>query len=661
MHMQFNNLFTPLRIGNLTLKNRFILAPLGMHMFDARGGINEEGANYYAQMAKGGFGLIMTGSLITDTKVDKNSSLERFSPNWNYKNFIATCVPMNERIHSYGAKIFAQISAGSGGNGAHKSASELPTFFNPEYKTAALTVDEIKKKTEMLILGAEKCKKAEFDGVDIHALHWGYLLDEFAMSITNKRDDEYGGTLENRLRFPKEIIQGIKQICGSDFPVSVRVGLKSYIKGLGMNKASLTGNKEAGRTLEEGLEVCKLLEFYGYDALNVDVGVYGSFYHACPPIYMPKGHYLPLAAEAKKAVNIPVILSNRMNDPIMAEKAIAREEIDGVVIGRPALADPFFPNKVAKGKVEEIRPCIACNECIKYLLKNGAAVGCAVNPAITRELSYGITKAVYRKTVIVVGGGISGMEAARVAKMSGHDVTLYEACDKLGGSLIPAGGHSFKKEMRELNDWYQRELKDLGVPVILNSTVSVDMLKHSGADTAILAVGSIPVIPEIPGIDNPKCVSCVDVLLRKKPVGQNVIVAGGGLVGCEIAIECAMKEKSVIIVEALDEILVAGPEIPLMNSMMIKDLIKYYKIDVHLGCTVTSINDNGVVVASLGGNNIQEIPTDTVVLAFGFKPAPSMLRDLYGSGIDVYQTGDCNRVGNVMTAIWDAYEVARSI
>lgn len=350
-----------------------------------------------------------------------------------------------------------------------------------------------------------------------------------------------------------------------------------------------------------------------------------------------------------------------MNDPDICEQAIADGRIDAVSIGRAALADPRYPNKVASGKLESIRPCLSCCQCIGTELRLGTHFGCAVNPAISRELSYGIKRTCEPKKVAVIGGGVSGMEAALTAKLSGHDVVLFEASDKLGGNLIPASQHSFKEDMRMLNEWFQRELKEKGVDVRLNTPAGVDMIKQLGADVVLEAIGSVPVTPRIPGIDHPKSASCLDVLIGGRETGGEVVIVGGGLTGVEMAIEYGMEGKKVTVVEALDDILSSGMPVPLMQDMMIRDLIKYYKVDVLTGNRIVEVNDDGAVVESTSSGQRICVHADTVVMAIGFRPRKSMAGDFLGSGIEVHTIGDANRVGSVMTSIWDAYEIARDL
>lgn len=656
----YKNSFTPFQIGKVTIKNRYCVAPIGFIPVSAMGAYDNDGMDSLVERAKGGFGLIYTSSLGGDVKVDPFSHLDKVFPLYSPINFMRNSVFMNERIHAYGSKVFCQVSMGVGRNGAGKKApSEISTFSDPSKNAQALTKDEIKSKIDSLVETAKLVKASDYDGIEIHSIHWGYLLDQFAMSITNKRTDEYGGSLENRLRICREIVEGIKQVCGADYPVSMRLGLKSYIKGLGYGQSSLDGEDEAGRTLEEGLEICKLLEAYGYDALSLDVGVYESFYHACPPIYIPKGNYLPLYAEAKKVVTIPVMAANRMDDPDMCENAIAEAKIDAVVLGRATLADPHYARKVETGKVDRIRPCLACNQgCLGRGLVN-TAVSCAVNPEVYRGVSYGISKALMPKKIAVIGGGIAGMEAARVATLRGHEATLYEASDRLGGNLIAAGSHTYKDPVLKLNEWYQRELKELGVPIRLNTRATPNMMREMNVDAAILAVGSVPVMPNIPGID--KAISCIDALLGKKAIGQNVVVVGGGLVGCEIALDYAIEHKTVTIVEALDDILSAGDPVPIMNKMALEDLLTHNKVDIRTGHRIEEINADGAVIVSVESGEKQTVSANTVIMAIGFKPLPSMVQDFLGGGLDVYEIGDGRKVGTVLTSIWDAYEVSRGI
>ena len=530
-------------------------------------------------------------------------------------------------------------------------------FHHPGEVSPELTHDQIKSKIESVIKAAKVAQDSGFAGVEVHSIHWGYLLDQFALSMMNHRTDEYGGSLENRLRAAKEILEGIKQECGGNYPVSMRLGLKTFVKDF--EKATLTGEEEAGRTLEEGIQIAKLLESYGYDCLSVDTGTYDSFYYACPPMYMPKGYLVEMAAKAKAAVKIPILAGGRMNDPDIAERAIAEGKIDAVVMGRAALADPEYPNKALTGHTERIRPCIACNQGCITRLQQGKQPSCAVNPGAMREIRFAMRPAMQPQKVVVVGGGVAGMEAARVAAMRGHKVSLYEKNEKLGGNLIPGGSHSFKKEVRDLNAWYQNELRLLPVDIHTGEAVTAKQLKDMEADVIVLAAGSIPVMPKVPGIEDPKVLGCMDAFAHPEKVGQKVIVIGGGLAGCEMALDYAREGKEVTVVEALPKILSAGIPNPVPNGQMIPDLFEYYHVNVLEGHRLSAIED-GKAVLDCGGQK-KELEADSIVIAVGFRPARSMAQELRENGSVVYEIGDGQQVSTILHAVWDGYEVGNNI
>ena len=658
MERKFENLGKPFQIGKVTVKNRFAMAPMGGNShYRPQGGFSDNAIEYFTERARGGFGLIYTGAIATDYEVDPYSAIGN-SPLLTPDAFRQSAAELNERVNTYGTKIFAQLTMGLGRNYPDLPApSHLPVYGHPELTSPELTKEQIKIKIDALVRGAKLMKASGFAGVEVHSIHWGYLLDQFALSMMNHRIDEYGGSLENRLRAAKEILEGIKQECGDSFPVSMRLGLKTYVKDFG--KADLSGEEEKGRTLEEGIRIAKYLESYGYDVLSVDTGIYDSFYYACPPMYMPKGYMTELAGKAKEAVTIPVLAGGRMNDPEIAENAVREGKIDGIVLGRAALADPFYPNKVLSGHTEEIRPCIACNQGCITRLQQGLQPSCAVNPAAMREGRFALKPSTNRKKVVIVGGGAAGMETARTAAIRGHQVTLFEKSGSLGGNLIPGGSHSFKKEVRELNGWYQLQLNKLGVHISMNTEVSAEDLKKMAADVIVLAAGASPVMPKVEGINHPMVKTCIEALSQPEGIGDTVVVVGGGLVGCEMALEYAEAGKRVTIVEATDRILSAGAPSPIPNRQMLEDLFEKYKVNIMTGCMMTSVCDGKITVRKNG--DIMDIPADTVVIAVGFRPEPSMSGELTGNGAAVYEIGDGRKVSTILGAVWDGYEIANNI
>ncbi len=658
MEQRYIHLGKPLQIGKLTVKNRFCMAPIGggQHHLPG-GGLKDETIQYLVERAKGGFGLIVTGAIAADCTVDPYTGIGPAILQ-NPDAFKMTASELNERAGAYGTKIFAQITMGLGRNYPNLPApSSVHVYRHPGEVSPELTRDQIKSKIESMVKAAKIAKDSGFAGIEVHSIHWGYLLDQFALSMMNHRTDEYGGSLENRLRAAREILEGIKQECGGDYPVSMRLGLKTFVKDF--EKATLTGEEEAGRTIEEGVEIAKLLESYGYDCLNVDTGIYDSFYYACPPMYMPKGYAVELAAKAKAAVSIPILLGGRMNDPDIGEAAIRDEKIDAVVLGRPALADPEYPNKVLTGHTEKIRPCIACNQGCITRLQRGKQPTCAVNPTAMREIRFALKPCVRPKKVVIAGGGAAGMEAARTAALRGHQVTLIEKNAKLGGCMIQAGSHSFKKEVADLNRWYQQELKGLSVDIHTGTEATPDMVKSLEADVVILSTGYVPVMPKVPGIENPMAIECMDAYAHPEKIGQNVVVVGGGLVGCEMALGYAMEGKQVTAVEALDTLMTAGEEAPpIPNGQMIPDLFDHCGVKVLTRHKLTAVGDGTVTLASEEGE--KTILADTAVIAVGFRPAPSMAAELMDSGAVVYEITGQN-IGTILRAIWSGYELGNNI
>ena len=657
----FGNLLKPMKIGNVVFKNRMCVAPMGAgygNRMGPRGEYNDNAIEYMVERARGGYGLYFAGSIYPDTKVEKAEGDANFM--LHQVDFKKRALRMTERASFYDMKMIQQISFGTGRNEGGLSCSPNPVFGKPGVIARELTRDEIKQKIECVVNCAKLMKDCGFVGVEMHAMHWGYLLDQFSMSLFNHRTDEYGGCLENRLRIAKELAEGIKQVCGQDFLLSMRMGLKSYVtKDL---KADFTGEHEAGRTIEESIRIAKLLEQYGYDMLDVNAGIYESFYYACAPLYIDKGYAIPLAEQVKKEVNIPILCGSRVDDPVMSEKAIAEGKIDAVVMGRPSLADPEYAKKVESGKTDKIRPCIGCLVGCMGKIRSGQYMACAVNPLVMREDRYAPQKALQPKKVAVIGGGVAGMEVARTAALRGHEVTVYEADNRLGGNLNPAGAHDFKKEIRDLRDWYVGELEDLRIPVHYGKKLSVDEIRDLDADAIVLATGSEPVKPRIEGIDHPKCITGVDALNEHDAnIGQEIVIIGGGLVGCETALDFAKQGKHVTLVEAADKILSRSEMIPLMVTQAVPDLLEHYHVTLKEGYMIKAVNDTGAVIVPSAGGEEETLAADHVVMSVGMKSRETHLSELYGCRKDVFVVGDAKKVGNVYTSVHSAYEIARSI
>lgn len=663
--MKYKNLFTPVKIGSVTLKNRFALAPMGpLGLADAEGGFNQRGIDYYTERAKGGTGLIITGVTFSDCEVETQSMPNCPNSTYNPVHFIRTSKEMTERVHAYGSKIFLMMSAGFGRVTIPTNLGEFPPvapsaiphrWLDKIYRP--LTKEEIHSIVKSFGDGAYHAKRGGFDGVEIHAVHEGYLLDQFAISMFNQRTDEYGGSLENRLRFAREVVEEIKSRCGQDFPVVLRFSLKSMIKD--WREGALPGEtfEEKGRDIEEGLETAKLLVQYGYDALDTDVGTYDAWWWNHPPMYQKKGLFRPYCKMVKEAVDVPVLCAGRMDNPEMASEAVEAGECDIVSLGRPLLADPDYVNKLRAGKWEQIRPCISCQEGCMGRVQEFSMINCAVNPQAARERVTAYEPILKSRRVMVVGGGAAGCEAARVLAVRGHKPELFEKGDRLGGNLIPGGAPDFKEDDLALAHWYEVQLQTLKVPVHFHACVDREMVLAGNYDAVIIATGSRPKVFSLG--DDERVYPAAQVLTGEKDCGDTTVVIGGGLVGCETALWLAEQGKNVTIVEALDRLMAVNGPLCHANKDMLERLIPYHGVKTITSARVTGYRD-GILHASCGGEE-WEIACDSVILAVGYQEEDSLYRQLEFDVPELYLLGDARKVSNIMYAIWDAFEVANHI
>lgn len=665
MDSRYINLFKPIKIGKLEIKNRFVMAPMGpLGLADTEGGFNQRGIDYYVERAKGGTGLIITGVTFVDNEVEEHGMPNVPCPTHNPVQFVRTSREMTERIHAYNAKVFLQMSGGFGRVTIPTNLGEFPPVAPSPIqhrwldKTCReMTVEEIRSIVKKFGKGACHAKRAGFDGVQIHAVHEGYLIDQFAIALFNQRKDEYGGSLENRLRFAREIVEEIKSVCGEDFPVTLRYSPKSFIKDL--RDGALPGEdfEEKGRDIEEGIEAAKLLVSYGYDALDVDVGSYDAWWWSHPPMYQEKGLYRPFAKLMKVTVDVPIICAGRMDNPDMAAEAIEDGTCDMISLGRPLLADPDYVNKLRSGRLAEIRPCISCHEGCMGRVQEYSLLNCGVNPQAGRERVTQLTPAAPKKKILIVGGGVAGCEAARVLALRGHEPVLYEKSNRLGGNLIPGGAPSFKEDDIKLAQWYTDELKRLHVPVHLNEEVTKEFILKYKADAVIMATGSTPKVFSL-GNDK-KVFTAADVLTGVKDVGKETVVVGGGLVGCETALHLAGQGKKVTIVEALDKLLAVNGPLCHANSDMLEKLIPFNGIETITNGKVTKYEDGKAEVVTNEGSQI--ISCDSVVLAVGYQENKDLFEELQFEIPEIYLLGDARKVANIMYGIWDAFEIGSHI
>jgi 2-enoate reductase len=674
-------LFSPITIGSMAVKNRIAMMPMGVFSFrlmGPNGAYTKDGADYYIERARGGVGLIITGLLPVGIFPKGQGPGDQGD---GFHQYIEQQKYLAQGVHQYGAKVVVQITALTGRastSASEPAACEIQNVWDPTQKHSQMSKEEISAYVEKFANAALACKLAGVDGVEVHAVHEGYLLDQFTIAATNTRTDEYGGSLENRLRFPCEIVQAVKAACGADFPVLLRYSVRSYMKGF--NRGALPGEtfEEFGRNLDESIVVAQKFAEAGYDALNCDNGSYDSWYWAHPPAYMPKACNLADVRALKKHVTVPVICAGRFDDPKLANEAIAAGEIDMMGMGRPLLADPEISNKFAAGDLENIRPCIGCHQGCLSRIFQFQDICCAVNPACAREESYGIRKADKAKKVLVIGGGLAGMEAARVCALRGHSVDLCEKTDRLGGAFIAASAEDYKADDRRLLQWYAKQLKDLQINVVLNRIVDKTFVADRSYDEVFVATGAVERRLDIPGFDRKNVTYAIDTLLHTDIKGQDVLVVGGGLTGIEIACDLASKGKKVTVVEACDTILNSFG-ICAANYNMLMEMLDYHRVDVRLSTTVAkyengmaellttvknfpNIANRAKLMYTAGPAGIPKpsrVKADHIVVSVGYVSDHQLFDELKAA--NVHLVGDAVKPENVMKAIWDAYDIARNI
>lgn len=671
--MSKDSIFETWEIGNgmsSEIKNRIAMVAMGIHsprMVNHDNSYTQDGIDYFVERAKGGVGLIITGGLSVQNKYD---SVEGGNCVTNLGgDFVGNMKKLTDEIHKHGTKIFSQLSAASGRTAPVwfmsgepiGPADGLPNVWKPEIKHRALTKEDIELYLHGFEVGAKLCQDAGFDGVEIHAMHEGYLLDQFSIKNMNTRNDEYGGPeLENRLRFAKEIVERIHAACGEDFPVIMRYSVTSKMKGYNQGALPEEEFQEFGRDREESIEVAKLLQKYGYAALDADNGTYDSWFWAHPPVYMPEACNLDDCAFIKEHVDIPVICAGRMENPEIGAEAIAEGKIDAIGLARSLLADPEWVNKVEKDEEEDIRPCIACHVGCLQRIFNMKDMSCALNPSCCNERAYALKPVTEAKNIMVIGGGIAGMEAARVCALRGHKVDLYEKTDVLGGMFIAASSMSFKKADKRLIEWYKRQMDKTGVKVHMNSEVTLEMVKTSAPDVVYVATGSnARTLQGVAGAEKKHVISAVDALLNKTCDGDNIVVIGGGLTGIEIAYDKALAGKNVNVVEILPDIFGNKADLCAANENMLRMAIAYYNIGIHTEAKLVEIKDKEVVIEQAGAQKV--LPADCVICSIGYLPENSLLSELQNNGIKVETLGDCDHVSNLMGAIWKAFESAKDI
>ena len=637
-------MFEPSRIGNVYLKNRIIMLPMGDGLQSESRGVSPRQIAYFEERARGGAGLIFQAA----TPYNRHN-IRGWNIDIDSEDKLSMIRELTDAIHRHGTKIGVMLGLAFGSvflnqdGSAPKSPSARPVFFSPDVMSESFSAEEINQIIEDYGYSAGLAKSGGYDMVHIQG-YGGYLIDQFMCDRWNNRDDQFGGCFENRMRFPLGLIKSIQKYCGMDFPIVFKMSAIHLV--------------EDGRTIEEGSRIAALLEKAGVAALHIDVGAFEeNCYELVPPVYhhrrMKQFEY---AGIIKEVVNIPVFTQGKIGDPEEAEAVLREGKTDFVALGRSFLADAHWPEKVRTERAEDIRPCISCNEGCIVRLMDCQSIGCAVNPICGFEESKREMPLSANRKIIVVGGGPAGMEAALTADKRGYKVELWEKKTALGGLLIPASEPIFKRDLRRLIRYYEAQIYKSGIRLRLNKCADAETVLAHEPDAVIVATGGKPYLPDICGIENEcVCVAC-DVLLNRCDVGQRVVVAGGGFTGCETALHLAQLGKHVTLIEALPEVLKVHTA--LQNKQMLMRLIGEAGINVITSCTLERVADRSIAVRH--EETQRRLCCDTLVLALGLKPDNGLAQSLEGR-VNIVAVGDAHKPQRILDAVWAGYKAAAEI
>lgn len=633
--VQFPRLFAPGQIGNLTLKNRIVMAPLGTRLAK-EGFITEPQVDYYVERSRGGVGLIILECTYIRPKPGRLCISDDL--------FIPGLKKLTDAIHAAGGKVAIQINVNRGMADPVEpmSPSGVP---HPETGKAPkiLTIGEIEKIMEEFGDAGVRAKKAGFDAIEIHGAH-GYLIAEFLSPLTNRRTDRYGGSIQNRARFASEVVASVRGKVGRDFPLLFRMSADERLEG--------------GFTIDDAIPVCHILEEAGVDALDIDSGgpIHSKEWQQLP-MGFPYGPNVHLAEQIRARVKVPVLVAGKLSDPYpyLAEKTLELGKADFIALGRALLADPEFPKKAMENRVKDICPCIGCQYCSDRT-RELKTVTCAVNPAAGREKEFEVRKVEKARNVLVVGAGPAGMEAAIVAAKRGHRVTLCEKQDRVGGLLLLGSVPPHKEEIRDLVFYLNGQLERENVQVQLGREMTADSVRAMKPDVVVLAAGGIPIVPEMAKVRVDGVVTALEVLSGSKPVGQEVIVIGGGLVGGETAGYLAERGKKVTLLEMTGSI---GNDVgPSVLKVFVKRL-KEAGVIVETRAKAIEITDGGVTC--LRDDKLEFFRGATIVLAMGMTGNNRLVRELEGEGIAVSAVGDCVEPRTIAQAMESGFRVALEI
>lgn len=637
------HMFSPLQIKGMTVKNRFAVPPMVTDFGNERGEVTARLIAYLEARAKGGFGLI---TVEATTVLPNTSSFPKGLGLWD-DHLTKGFSTLAEAVHAHGAKLSVQLyhpgrQTVSALGTQPVSASPLPCPVCGEVPKE-LSQKDIRTLVRAFGEAAARAKSAGCDAVEIHGAH-GYLLNQFISPYSNRRVDEYGGTLANRMRFPLEVLKSVRRNCGADFPIIFRMSPNERVIG--------------GLTIEESLVIADMLANAGVDVLSVSTGVYGSVAYIIPNYCLPEGLNVGDAAAIRQHTGLPVAVAGRITDPLMAENIVKAGKADIVMMGRASIVDPELPKKAAAGALGDIRPCISCNQaCVGGLNGPAMVMSCLVNPSVGHEKDYVVEEAPFKKSVMVVGGGPAGLEAARILAERGHRVVLYEKSDRLGGQFRIAAMPPEKQPLAKLIRWQADQAIKAGVSIKMKQEVTAGLVKEVKPDVVIIATGGKPLVPDIPGAGGEHVLQANDILDGKAKTGNRVVIMGGGSVGCETADLLLHQNKRVTIVEMLDEL---AKDAESTQRFFLLTRLKTLGADIRTGTRIVEVLNDGVRAES-GGQPVVLRGFDTIVAAFGVVPENSLASKIEGMVSEVHVIGDAKDPRKAVDALRDAEALAAAI
>ncbi|WP_053957630.1 FAD-dependent oxidoreductase [Inediibacterium massiliense] len=645
--MKYENIFSKGKIGNVFVKNRVVMSPMSVGLGDKNGNPTHETIAYYEERAKGGVGLIMLGALKIN---DEHGTIEANQLSIAHDGNMKYLKKLVDRVHKYDTRVFAQIAhpgrqTFSSLNGGRQVVAPSPiACIACREEPRELSIEEIKNIVKDFVKGAVRLKTIGMDGVELHGAH-GYLINQFLSPYTNKRKDVYGGSFENRMRFITEIIKGIKENCGVDYPMSVRISVDEFLHEFGIY--------EEGIDIKEGVKISKYLESLGIDAINVSSGVYATTNTIIEPISYPQGWRKSLIKAVKEQVHIPVIGAMVIRKPSFAEKVLKEGVVDFVALGRGLIADPYWVHKLKFNSKIPIRPCISCLHCIESVL-HGKRMECAVNPMAGKETKYlNIKKDGQKRVVAVIGAGPSGIEAAKVLSLRGFELVLFEMKDKIGGQLQLANKPPHKEKITWLIDYMTNEMKRLHIPIKLNTKATLQNIKKLNLYAVCIATGGMSLKYNIEGIDKENVYTIEEILKEEIELkNKKIAIIGSGMSGLEVGEFLGKRGNQVFIIEMLHKI---GQGIYTPNRLDMIKRLKKYNVEMIPNHKLEKIIDGKIMIRNIIEDKIVQKEIDHVVLSMGVKPNDTIVEEIKKNFNHVKVIGDANTVGRIYHAVHEGF------